>query len=62
MIISFINSEYFPKPLMFYIVKNRIVAENKGKIIKSHNNPDFGNYRNATNLGWGFPNSHTYKV
>lgn len=62
MIISFATGEYFPRPLMFYIVKNRIAAEGKGHVVKAHPNPDFGNYRNATKLGWGFPNSHTYKV
>ena len=56
--IHFINSEYIPKPLLGFII--RYLIENK--IGKKSNYADFGNYGNARVLGWGFKDTHTYKV
>lgn len=54
--INFDNNEYLPNNLRKYIIKKFI---NIGSIKTQH--PDFGNYKIASTLGWGFPHSHTYK-
>ena len=56
--IHFKNSEYIPKPLLGFIIRYLI---EKGIGNKS-NLADFGNYSNAKILGWGFKDTHTYKV
>jgi len=56
--IHFKNSEYIPKPLLGFIIRKLI---EKGVGEKS-NQADFGNYHNAKILGWGFQDTHTYKV
>lgn len=50
--VGFKSNEYLPDRIKKFFT-------NKG--IKNLDNPDFGNYRNAKILGWGFQNSHTYK-
>ena len=56
--IHFKNSEYIPKPLLGFIIRYLI---EKG-IGEKSNSADFGNYGNAKILGWGFKDTHTYKV
>ena len=55
--IFFKSNEYIPINLKNFILKEMF----KNKF--NHNTlPDFGNYFNSKILGWGFPNSHTYKI
>lgn len=56
--INFKNSEYIPKPLLGFII--RYLIENG--VGKRSQESDFGNYTNARILGWGFKDTHTYKV
>jgi len=60
--INFRNGEYLPAKLLYYMVYEYLDKKKLGKVDKTNNNPDFGNYGIGKILGWGFANSHTYKV
>jgi hypothetical protein len=53
---GFKSREYLPNN-----IHNFFVNELSGKYSKNLSAPDFGHYKTAKKLGWGFPSSHTYK-
>jgi len=55
--IFFQSNEYIPNNLKNFIT-NELLLRN----FKTNQKPEFGNYLNAKILGWGFPNSHTFKI
>ncbi len=58
--IYFSSNEYLTRKLRQYLIKKFTVS--KVCTFTKTNTPDFGHYSNATKLGWGFHNAHTYKI